>query len=347
MRVAIVNDLPLAREALRRVVLSVPGHRIAWVAENGEQAVHLARQDRPDVILMDLVMPVLDGVEATRQIMASAPCPILLVTASVDGNFTQVLQAMGHGGLDAVNTPVLGKDGQVRDGGQLLARLERLDRAAHGMPPPAKTTPCPSPVHPAACPPLLAIGASTGGPEAIAQVLEGLPADFAAPVVVVQHIAAEFAANLVVWLRCRCRLPVEVARAGTIPPRGTVAVAASDDHLVIGANLLFRYTADPVDYPYRPSVNRFFESLAACWTTAGVAVLLTGMGDDGAAGLGRLRRAGWLTIAQDQASCVVYGMPRAAAEQNAACRVMNPRHMTPVILSRLGGNKAADAPPRR
>src|SRR5258708_37415676 len=116
MRIAIVNDLALAREVLRRLVLSVPGHGIAWMAENGEVAVRKAAQDRPDIILMDLVMPVMDGVEATRCIMAQSPCPILLVTSSVTGNFNMVYRAMGHGGLHAVNTPTLGPDARIRDG---------------------------------------------------------------------------------------------------------------------------------------------------------------------------------------------------------------------------------------
>src|SRR5215471_18630388 len=111
MRIAIVNDLPLAREVLRRLVLSVPGYSVAWEAEDGARALQAATRDRPDVILMDLVMPVLDGAEATRQIMAVAPCPILLVTASAQGNHRLVCQALSHGGLDVVNVPVLGLDG--------------------------------------------------------------------------------------------------------------------------------------------------------------------------------------------------------------------------------------------
>jgi two-component system response regulator WspF len=129
MRIAIVNDLALAREVLRRLVLSVPGHAIAWTAADGEEAVRKAAQDRPDLILMDLVMPLLDGVEATRRIMAQSPCPILLVTSSVSGNFNMVYRAMGHGGLDAVNTPVLGRDGTVQDGEGLLARIAKVARA--------------------------------------------------------------------------------------------------------------------------------------------------------------------------------------------------------------------------
>ena len=133
MRVAIVNDLALAREVLRRLVLSVPGYTIAWTAVDGAEAVDRAGRDRPDVILMDLVMPVMDGVEATRRIMAASPCPILLVTSSVSGNFNKVYEAMGHGGLDAVNTPTLGPDGQVRDSEGLLARLAKLGRSRRGF----------------------------------------------------------------------------------------------------------------------------------------------------------------------------------------------------------------------
>src|SRR5262245_22313144 len=123
MRIAIVNDLALAREVLRRLVLSVPEHKVAWMAENGEEAVRKAAQDRPDIILMDLVMPVMDGIESTRRIMADSPCPILLVTSSVASNYNMVYRAMGHGSLDAVNTPTLAADGTVRDGEGILARI--------------------------------------------------------------------------------------------------------------------------------------------------------------------------------------------------------------------------------
>src|SRR5262245_53042588 len=240
MRIGIVNDVPLAREALRRAVLSVPGYHVAWMAEDGAAAVRLAAQDRPDVVLMDLVMPVMDGVEATRRIMAAAPCPILVVTGSVSSNYPLVLQAMSQGGVDAFNTPRLGPDGQVRDALPLLVRLARLERemGASGTPSvPARVAADGPAVSPSACPPLLALGASTGGPEALAQVLEVLPADFPGPVGVIQHIDAEFAPNLIVWLRGRCRLPVEEAREGVAPRPGVVSVAVSNDHLVLQSNL--------------------------------------------------------------------------------------------------------------
>jgi two-component system response regulator WspF len=338
MRIAIVNDLALAREVLRRLVKSVPGYAVAWTAADGAEAVRLAAEDRPDVILMDLVMPVLDGVEATRRIMAESPCPILLVTSSVTGNFDLVYRAMGHGGLDAVNTPTLAPDGTVRDGEGLLARIARLGRftdaaGARGEGPGAGPS-LPAPAK-ARSHPVLALGASTGGPDALAHILAALPAGLPAAVVIVQHIAADFAAGLAAWLQGRCALPVRLAREGDALQPGTVLLAGTDDHLVLRSDRRLAYSADPADCPYRPSVDVFFDSLAAAWASPGVAVLLTGMGRDGARGLLRLRRLGWHTIAQDQASSVVYGMPRAAADLLAACQVLPLAQVPAAVLEQL------------
>jgi two-component system response regulator WspF len=339
MRVAIVNDLALAREVLRRVVTSVPGYTVAWTAADGAEAVQRAAADRPDLILMDLVMPVLDGVEATRRIMAATPCPILIVTSTVAGHINMVYEALGHGGLDAVTTPVLGPDGKVKDDGGLLARLAQLARTGRAVPPcsPAAVPAAPAtrPPPAGAAPPLLALAASTGGPEALARVLGGLPADFPAAVVLVQHIAAAFAPGLATWLAGRAAMPVRVARAGDEPRPDTALLAATDDHLVLRPDRRLAYTADPADYPYRPSADVFFGSLAAHWPRPGVAALLTGMGSDGARGLAGLRRAGWRTLAQDEASCVVYGMPKAAVECGAACEVLPLSHLAGAIRNTI------------
>ncbi len=243
MRIAIVNDLALAREVLRRAVLSVAGYSIAWTAENGAEAVANAARDLPDIILMDLVMPVMDGVEATRQIMAATPCPILLVTSSVTGNLNQVYAAMGHGGLDAVNTPIFGLGGVVQEAEPMLSRIAKLARSKQistARPAGVETAPIPaaavaSPRDPVVSnrPPLVVLGASTGGPEAVAQILSVFPKDFPAAVVVVQHIGFDFAAGLATWLATRARLPVAVARSGEEPRAGVVAIAATNDHLVL------------------------------------------------------------------------------------------------------------------
>ncbi|MGH7170639.1 MAG: chemotaxis response regulator protein-glutamate methylesterase [Gemmataceae bacterium] len=334
MRVAIVNDLTLAREVLRRLVLSVPRYTIAWTARDGAEAVRKAAADRPDVILMDLVMPVVDGVEATRRIMAESPCSILLVTSSVSGNFSKVYEAMGHGGLDAVSTPTLDREGKVRDGEGLLARLANLARA-EGVS--AASSLSPPPVVRPECqgPPLVALGASTGGPAALARIVEAFPADFPAAVVIVQHIGADFAPSLVDWLQHHARPRVRLASAGDTPLPGEILLAGSNDHLILGRDRRLLYTRDPEDYPYRPSVDILFCSLAAHWPKRGVAALLTGMGADGARGLLALRQCGWFTLAQDQASSVVYGMPQAAAQLGAACQVLSLSRLAPAILAYL------------
>lgn len=326
MRVGIVNDLPLAREALRRVVTSVPGYSVAWQAEDGAAAVRLATRDTPDVILMDLVMPNMDGVEATRLIMQQAPCPIVLVTASMAVNHNLVMAAMRHGGLYAVNTPVLNLNGQLRDADKLLALLARLEQG-----------PGPGVTLPQKDGPLVAIGASTGGPEALGVILERLPAGLPAAVVIVQHIPAEFASGLVDVLRRRTPLLVGPAKEGERPRSGSVAVAVTNDHLMLGPDGTFRHVREPVKCPFRPSINVLFGSLVEGWPRPGVAVLLTGMLEDGATGLLTLRRAGWHTIAQDEATSVVYGMPKAAIELKAACQVLPLPQIAAAIQTRVLG----------
>jgi two-component system response regulator WspF len=339
MRVAIVNDLALAREVLRRVVLSAPGYSVAWAAADGEEAVRRAAEDRPDAILMDLVMPRMDGAEATRRIMRQSPCPILVVTSTVSGNFELVYQAMGAGALDAVETPTLGPGTTVANAERLLDRLRKLEAILRGVPV-ASSIPVAAEVSGSILlPKLVAIGASTGGPDALAAVLAAFPADLSAAVIVAQHIGAEYAQGLADRLAARCKLPVQVAREGDVPAPGVVYLAATDDHLELSPRLRLHYTAVPQSAPYRPSADVLFASLAAYSPVAGAGVLLTGMGTDGAEGLSRLRSLGWHTVAQDEATCVVYGMPRAAVERQAATEVLPLNQIGPAIVARVRTRK--------
>lgn len=320
MKIAIVNDAPIAAEALRRVLVTVPEYQIAWIAADGAEAVQKCGRDTPDLILMDLIMPVMDGVEATRQIMKQSPCAILLVTSSVTSNAGKVFEAMGYGALDAINTPILGASGNSQSGGiELLKTISKVGRLIG-------KTKSSSKFHSATpkcvTPPLLAIGSSTGGPQALATLLSGLPAKFAFSVAIVQHVDAEFAPGLAQWLSQKTKLSVSLAVADRPLEAGKVVIAATNDHLVLQSNLTLKYTKEPLDYPYRPSVDTFFKSVAEHWPGKGVGVLLTGMGKDGAKGLKVLRALGWHTIAQDRETCVVYGMPKAAFELNAAVQIL-------------------------
>jgi two-component system response regulator WspF len=251
VKIALVNDLTLALEALRRVVVSCPGYEIAWLARDGAEAVRRCAEDPPEVILMDLIMPVMDGVEATRRIVQAQPgCAILVVTATVEGHLSRVFEAMGAGALDAVNTPVLGTDGQVHGGAELLRKIAIVGRLATraGMasvarvmtpaviPPPASGAAAAAPASTArqAVPYLVALASSTGGPAALADLLAEMPAAVPAAFVVVQHVDVQFAADLAVWLGGRCRLPVRTIRPGDRPEAGVVLLAATNDHLWIG-----------------------------------------------------------------------------------------------------------------
>lgn len=336
MRIGIVNDLALAREVLRRTVLSVPGYSIAWLADDGDAAVVKAAADPPDVVLMDLIMPRLNGVEATRQIMQQSPCPVLVVTSSVSTNYAMAFRAMGVGALDAVDTPTLGPSGTIQNADKLVTRLGQLQAALDGMngsspmPVLASTTPA------ADAPPLVVLGASTGGPVALAEVLAAFPANFPAAVLIAQHIGPDFAPGLVQQLAANCRLPVRAAKDGDPPTPGTVHVAVSNDHLEFAPDRLLRYTPHPRKSPYRPSVDVLFSTAAVHSPRLGVGVLLTGMGHDGAEGLLRLRAAGWHTIAQDEATSVVRdGMPKAAVSRGAAVEVLPLPHIGESVVARI------------
>lgn len=333
LRVGIVNDLRLAVEALRRVVAAAPSTEVAWVAMDGQEALDACRRDRPDLVLMDLIMPVMDGVESTRRIMAECPCPIVVVTATVDGNYGKVYDALGHGALDAVNTPVLGRDGSL-DGAEALLRKIELVRRMHRVRPRTETAAavpaaagrerCGDPaaaVNGPARLQVVAIGASTGGPQAVATVLAGLPPAFEPPILVVQHVDAEFVPGLVRWLAGQSGRRVVVAEPGAIEA-GTVHVAGRNLHLVISPHGRLEVSEEPRESLHRPSVDVLFESLAANPRLGGIALLLTGMGRDGAAGMLALRRQGWCTIAQDRESSVVWGMPGAAVQLGAAAEVL-------------------------
>ena len=331
MRIAIVNDMPMAVEALRRALALEPGHEVVWVAGNGAEAVKLCAADTPDLILMDLIMPVMDGVEATRRIMTESPCAIVIVTVDRQQNVHRVFEAMGHGALDVVDTPAIGAGNPKDAAAPLLRKILNISWliGQHGSRGRCVTTPARDD---SARQKLVAIGASAGGPAALETLLKALPADFPAAIVLVQHVDQVFAAGMAEWLSSACGLAVRLARDGEIPQRGTVLLAGTNHHLRLLKDGTLAYTAEPVNEIYRPSINVFFESLATYWNGEAVGVLLTGMGRDGAHGLKRMRERGYLTIAQDQQSSAVYGMPKAAAAIDAAVEIRPLSKIAPRLL---------------
>ncbi len=329
MRLAIVNDAALAVEALRRVVATA-GHEIVWIAKDGVEAIKACARDVPELILMDLLMPNMDGVESTRRIMQQSPCPILIVTSTVSGSFNKVYEAMALGALDATDTPSPSDPDSIDRLLKKIATIGKLNASApaRGALPRAPTAP---PLAGMPQPPLLAIGASTGGPRAVVDVLSGLGSHFPAAVVICQHVDKQFAAGLAQWIQSQSGWKVELAEVGARPTRGVALLANTENHLILSGDVV-SYTPRPLETPFRPSVDVFFKSIVG-WKARAAAVLLTGMGRDGAEGMLALRTAGWLTIAQDQATSVVYGMPRAAAELGAAQSVLAVEAIAPVLAA--------------
>ncbi len=332
MRIGIVNDVRAASEALRRIVTSLTDHEIAWTAADGVEAVALANRDRPDLILMDLLMPHMDGVEATRRIMLEAPCAVLVVTATVSGNISLVYEAMGHGALDAVDTPMFGPSGEVRGAMAMVEKIAMIGKLV-GVTTDTRRTPRKIPTSDHLR--LVLIGASTGGPKALATICLGIPRDWNAAVVVVQHVDVAFSQGLAKWLADRTGHPVRVAEDGQHLTAGDIVLAGTNDHLVLTKSRTLEYREDPKDLFFRPSVDVFFDSVAANWPHTDAAVLLTGMGKDGAKGMLRLRSKGWHTIAQDQASSVVWSMPKAAIDAEAVSEVLPLDDIAPAIVKRL------------
>jgi two-component system response regulator WspF len=348
MKIAIANDVAMAAEALRRVVASTAEHQVLWIARTGAEAVRMCAENRPDLILMDLNMPEMDGVEATRVIMEHSPCAILVVTGRPQDNVNQVFRALGAGALDVTATPVL--QGQPGGDAELLTKIRTMDKlirhsggnqamlprtaAAHGS---GNGVVFDAPGGAERVTSLLAIGASTGGPVAVSKMLAGWKLPRGCAVVVVQHIDRHFADNFARWLGEQLDMPVRAAEEGDELMAGTVLIAKSNDHLTLDQNHRLRYDANPKEYAYRPSVDVFFHCVAQHWKGEAIGVLLTGMGRDGAEGLLAMRRAGQTTIAQDQASSAVYGMPRAAAELDAAQMILPLAKIGPVLRGTLGG----------
>jgi chemotaxis response regulator CheB len=281
---------------------------------------------------MDLIMPDMDGVEATRRISAEFDCAILVVTATVDGHAGRVFEAMGAGALDAVNTPVLGASGDGEGENILIRKINAVATLLRGRSPP-RALPGATTVSAASGegPLLVAIGASTGGPSALTEVLADIPADSPAAFAVVQHVDEQFMPSFIAWLNSRTPLAVRGAETGDRFEAGTVLVCSRGDHLILTPAGTLDYSAEPAAVAHRPSVDIFFDSIAKNNSNQSLGIILTGMGKDGAAGLKAMRERGWHTIAQDQGTSAVYGMPKAAKEAGAAVEILPLQDIGPAV----------------
>ena len=352
IRVLVVEDSLTMRHHLRASLARDPELEVVGEAADGAAAVEACARLRPDVVTMDIMLPGMNGLAATEHIMADTPTPILVVSSADRHELFNTYDALAAGAVDALEKP-RGDDSDATWGQRLCYAVRLVSRIRvithprakmHGRRAVAPAVPLPVPAvlpEPAAPLSVIAVGASTGGPGAITELLQGLPSAVDTPVLVVQHIAASepFAVAFSDWLGGLVDRPVAYARDGQplASMTGRVVLAPPDRHLVLDRGLL-RLTDGSPRHSCRPAVDNLFESVAREAGAAAAGCLLTGMGRDGAAGLLALRRAGAVTFAQDEASSVVYGMPREAAALGAAAHVLPPDQI---------GRRLGDLAPRR
>jgi two-component system chemotaxis response regulator CheB len=361
--VLIVEDSLVTRRFLAEIINSEPDLHVVGEACDGEEALRLVRSLRPDVVSMDVSMPSMDGLEATRRIMAENPTPIVVVSATLKKSDVDLaFEALQAGALAAVEKPpgsahveFEAKRDEMITTLRLMARVKVVRRRAAGsvrptdaasqpvavVQPEAVTAPetaAPAPItitEAQARVDIVAVGASAGGPAALAKLLSGLPENLPVPVAIVQHLAADFLPGLARWLEGTTPLTVRLAREGELLHAGVVYLAPGNVHMTINGRKRVHLLHTRGGHRHQPSATVLLESVAEHYGEAAIGVILTGMGDDGAAGLLAMREAGACTLAQDEKSCVVFGMPAAAIECGAAEYVVPLDRMAATILEML------------
>jgi len=337
IRVLVAEDSLFARSVLVKILETDPGIKVVGVARNGQEAVDLVRALRPDVVTMDIRMPVLDGFQATQMIMAENPTPILVISASVGGEDLKIsFNAIQAGALDIIEKPAGNlQSGYEKLGAEIVRRVRmvaeirvfrhispQLQRPLSWKPPAGAGRPLEYAV---------AIGASTGGPSALLTILQALPAGFPAPVFITQHISEGFGRGCAEWLGRNSALEVKVAEGGERVRAGVVYFAPDRGLL----ELLDRYSVSVRPQRARAergTIDTMISSVAETWRERAIGVLLTGMGNDGVEGLRRVKALGGRTVAQDEKTSVVWGMPRAAAEARVTDQILALEEVAPALL---------------
>lgn len=325
MRLALVVDSPLRIEFLRKAISQAPIFEIAWIAYNSTQALQHVQRDVPDLIILDLELPGNNGIQTIDSLVKIVTCPLFLLTSFKSNDDPKIFEAMGHGALEVFNLPNDSINTNQNLLNEFAKKLVTLSRLLGKLPKSSKKVKSETHfklIDSPSYPPLIVIGASTGGPMALSKILKKLTPRMKVAVVIIQHVDEKFAPGLAHWLSEQTHLNVKIAESGARPEQGSVYLSGKNMHLIMAKHGHLKYSNQPADKPHIPSIDEFFHSVGDHWPYKGIAVLLTGMGSDGAKGLLHLKRLGWHTIAEHEESCVVYGMPKAAIEINAATQVL-------------------------
>ena len=327
MRIAIVHNDPDIIRLFSYLVTDL-GFSICWSSHNAKEAIKLCARDLPDLLLVQLNLKDMKGSELITKIMNSSPTTVIAISDSMKNKPGDVFEAMSAGALDAFSEPSTEQTESLHELKNKISNIKKLHDSVNKT----KKTKQSASIKKT---PLVAIGSSTGGPAALLTILKELPEKTNAIWVIIQHMDNEFSHGMAQWLNEQSSINIEIAKDNQVPKMGHVYMAGTNDHLIINKTGRFEYTAEPVDYPYRPSVDAFFESALSHWPNKLIGVLLTGMGRDGANGLLSFYNRGMLTIAQDKKSCAVYGMPKAASELKAVTFELDINKIADKILKNL------------
>ena len=334
VRVMIVEDSLVVRELLRYIVSRDPRLELVAAVASGEEALASIASNRPDVISMDIRLPGIDGLETTRRIMAERPTPIVVIADAVEDSSLHIsMNALRAGALSVVEKPVATTHagyeavaGEICTQLRIMAQVPVIRRRPIGAEWAGRTAPAaspsPLPLAPGQSLSVFGIAASTGGPPALAKVIGALPETFPLPILLVQHMGPAFMEGFAAWLDSVVALPVGLARDGERAEPGRVYVAPGDRHLELGSNRVLRVVDTPAVSGQRPAATVLFRSIARQAGASAIGALLTGMGEDGAAGLLDMHGAGAQTVAEHESTAVVYGMPAAAVRLGAARAVL-------------------------
>ena len=322
MKIAIASNPDTDYKMLSSLIASGSSHKIAWVTSDESGILDMCKEDHPDLLLFDIAFSK-NASNCVKSIMDESPCAILLMASAVEGNEPAIFEAMRWGALDVATIPEsLQKKDTCKE---FLRHVKVLGRLAGTEA--ANTKPKQATVAP-----FVAIGSSTGGPNALRSILADLPADFQGHIVIIQHMDAEFLPGLASWLKSNIKLEVAIALNGDRLEKGKVLIACGPDDLVITKNMTLKTVTPEPGVPFHPSINTFFDSCVASMKNPGVGIILSGMGKDGASGLKAMNNAGWETIAQDEASSAIYGMPKEAAKTGAARHILSVDSIANAIL---------------
>ncbi len=344
IRVLLVEDSQIALVILKSILNSSPDIEVVGEAYTGLEALSLIPQVEPDVICTDLHMPKMNGLTFTSEVMARYPRPILVISVSVQKEDTDyVFQLLNAGAVDVFPKPIAGltKENEllkqqlinkikILSGVKVLTKRPRYEITSKSL---ETRNPSVFATQFDYKPKIVVIGASTGGPQALHELFTQLPQNFPVPIICVQHIYAGFLRGLMNWLANNCRLSIQIAQVGDLPKPGKIYFPPEQQHLELDAEGRFVYSNAPPVMGHRPSVTVTFKSVARFYGKATVGVLLTGMGSDGAEGMHDIASVGGLTITQDEATCVVFGMPKEAINLGSVKQVLPIGAIAPMLLT--------------